>query len=234
MSTKSRFTILWIFLCAVALCCQDDDSNYPINYHKSDIHPAGSLRVFTRHGEIKNQFVINRFILRDTSTYNYWASAIVNYPYLDTIRFSSESKAVVSFFYETIQCSARNTFSTIVLTRSDTTRGFTPRNELTHQVRYLICEEKPEVYSEYLHSSTRGNYLFGFAAREKFVLKRDGAYLSAPMLMFITQYMVGENEYYGIGDYINNTLDSDFYLNLEEKDTVSLMEYQLRFEKESH
>jgi hypothetical protein len=234
MSKKSGFNILWVFLCAIALRCQDDDSTYPINYHKSDIHRAGSLRVFTRHGEIKNQYLINRFILRDTSTYNYWASALVNYPYLDTIRFSSESRAVVSFSYETIQCSARNNFSTIVLTRSDTTRGFTGGNELTHQVRYFICEEKPEVYSEYLHSSTRGNYLFGYVAREKFVLKRDGAYLSAPMILFISYSPVGENEYYGMGDYINNTLESDFYLNLEEKDTVSVMEYQLLFEKASH
>lgn len=231
MSTKSVCTILWIFFCAVALCCQDDDPTYPIIYRKSAILQAGRLRVFTHQGEIKDQYVINRFIFRDTSTYNFWASVLINQPYLDTIRFISESRAVVTFNYATIQCSARNTISTIVLTQYDTTWGFTEGNEITHQVSYLIVKEKPEIYSEYLHSSTRGLYLFGFTAREKFVLKYHGAQISAPIIMFMW-YHSNANSFRG--NYVNNSLENDFYRSLEEKDTVSLLEYQLLFEKESH
>lgn len=233
MSTKNGSSILWLFFCAVAFCCQDDDVIYPINYHKSEILQTSPFRVFTHQGEIKNPSIINKFMLRDTSNYNSWASTLVDqdHPYLDTIRFTSASQAVVKFYYSMIQCSARNTISTTVLTRSDTSWGFTEGNEITHHVSYLIGEEKPEIFSEYLYSSTRGSYLFGFAAREKFVLKHNGAHLSAPIIMF-TWYNPVANSFFRA--FINNTLESDFYRKLEEKDTVSLREYQLLFEKESH
>jgi hypothetical protein len=139
------------------------------------------------------------------------------------IKFSDAQHAEVADQDTLRSCVVSEDGANIILTRTDTSIGSTFANELTRHIIYYIGEVKPEVYSEYLISSTRGSYVFGYRAREKFVLLQSEGQILAPFIGF-KQHIGGGP---GIPMYINNNLQTDFYKNIESGDTVTLKEYFL-------
>lgn len=104
--------------------------------------------------------------------------------------------------------------------------GSTNGEVFTRKIDYTIGQVKPEVFSEYLISSTGGYYVFGYSYKPKFILNQSGSQLVAPVIQFAEH---STNTYFG--KRVNNTLQSDFYKNLPVADTLTLREYLIIYEK---
>src|ERR1051326_2637021 len=219
------FLIILIFSCKKEAPFKQ--INYPSAYYKSGIKVAGDLMVFSTAGEIKDPFIINRF-LPDSSIYSSYADQIGNNPgTMDSIKFSDAQHAIVKESYSQYNCIVDQEKKELILTRADTSDGSSYPEQFTYSIRYNIGQVKPEVYSEYLISSTRGDYLFGYTGKEKYVLQESNGQLVAPEIMFIQHHLPG---YYT--GRTNNILQNDFYKTIPTGDTVSLQGYFLLYEKQ--
>jgi len=114
----------------------------------------------------------------------------------------------------------------LILTRTDTSIGYSYGDEFTRSPAYYIGQFKPEVYSEFLVSSTRGDYQFGYITREKFILKKTVGQLVAPFILFTLHR--NQLQYWG---YVNNILQDDFYKKISAADTLTLKEYLILYKK---
>lgn len=227
---KSIAFLFLLFLLALDFSCKKDDLQiaYPSAYHKSGLKVTGDLRVFSSNGEIKNPSIISRFAGKDTAYYSAVANYIINERgVMDSIKFSDAQHGIMNDRYQPLKCLISRQDDTFVLSRTDTTRGYSSGDEFTHSMMYYIGNIKPEVYTEYLISSVRGLYVFGYTAREKFVLKESHGQLVAPLIQFIQHR---NDVQLNIG-YVNNILLNDFYKMISTDDTVTIMEYQILYEK---
>jgi len=230
LSVKLR-QLLIVSLCLFIFSCKKNDSGLSIDlsiYSKSGIRANGNFRIFSQTGEITDPFIVSRFNLNDTFDFVYMEDVTGNSPsVMKYIKFSDAQHAEVADQDTLRSCVVSEDGANIILTRTDTSIGSTFANELTRHIIYYIGEVKPEVYSEYLISSTRGSYVFGYRAREKFVLLQSEGQILAPFIGF-KQHIGGGP---GIPMYINNNLQTDFYKNIESGDTVTLKEYFLTYRK---
>ncbi len=112
----------------------------------------------------------------------------------------------------------------LILTSADTiTKCCTFGEVFTRSLPYNIGQIKPVVYSEFIQSSVRGYYNFGFIGREKFVVEQSGNELTAPIINFTLHS--GNSSF----DFVNNILQPYFYKNLSVGDTLTLKEYQILY-----
>jgi len=219
------------FLIILIFSCKKDEAfkqlTYPSVYHKSGIKLAGDLMVFSTAGEIKDPSIIDRF-LPDSSIYSNLADQIGNNPgVMDSIKFSDAQHSIVNETYSQYHCTVDQEKKELILTRTDTSAGSIYNDQFTRSIMYNIGQVKPEVYSEYLLSSTRGDYIFGYTGKEKYVLQESSGQLVAPEIIFIQHHLPG---YYN--GRANNILQSDFYKSIPTGDTVSIQGYFLLYEKQ--
>ena len=200
---------------------------YPSAYHKSGLKTAGDLRVFSSNGEIRDLSVISRFNQEDSSNFSLVADNIkISHFTMDSVQFSDVQHAIVNDRFVSLNCLFTQEGDRLILTRTDTIIGYSSGDEFTLSPAYYIGQVKPEVYSEYLISSTRGNYQFGYTAREKFIFHNSGGQLVAPFIIFMRHRE--QVEYWG---YMNNILQNDFFKKLSTTDTLTLKEYLILYEK---
>ncbi len=228
----SRF-LFSLFLCLLIFSCEDDDVSlvtYPSFYHKSGLMSSGNMRVFSSMGEIKSNSVINRYAEYDTSYYSYYAKDISNYAFMDSVKFIDSKNAILNHQYSNQDCLYSQENDLLVLTEVDTGKDCcTYREVMSRSILYYISQVKPEIYSEYLYSSTRGDYYFGFVGKRKFVFTKSGQQLVAPIIQFTQHY--GSVFNVTTRGFVNNVLQPDFYTYLAIGDTVTLMESLIRYDK---
>ena len=220
------------FLIILIFSCKKDEPfkqlTYPSVYYKSGIKIAGDLMVFSTAGEIKDPSIINRFLASDSFIYSSSADQIGNHPgVMDSIKLSDAQHAIVKESYSQYNCIVDQEKKELILTRADTSDGSSYPEQFTYSIMYNIGQVKPEVYSEYLISSTRGNYLFGYTGKEKYVLQESNGQLVAPEIIFIQHHLPG---YYN--GRANNIFQNDFYKSIPTGDTVSIQGYFLLYEKQ--
>lgn len=226
----SRFFFL-LFIPALMLACKEDKKAslliYPAVFHKSGVEAIGNLRVFSSTGEIKNSAVISRFNRYDTSYLNSYAHYISGDPQImDTIDFITGQGARLRHEGLDLNCLLTMEGDLIILTERNVTRKCCTTTEvLTRSLPYHMSRLKPEVHSEFLQSSTGGNYNFSFTGRSKYILKESDGKLVAPLIL----YNLHARNF--VSSFINNLLSAGFYSTLAAGDTVALKEYQLVFEK---
>jgi hypothetical protein len=226
-STKFLFFLLWGT--AIFSCKKNDDTQirYPSAYHKSGLKTTGDLRLFSSNGEISDPAAISRFNLLDSANFTIYADYIRdNQETMDSIQLQDPQHAIMIDQYTAKNCFLTRERGRLILTRADTSIGYSEADEFTRSPSYYIAELKPEVYSEYLISSTRGFYQFGYTGREKFILDRSGGQLAAP-LIFFTRH----RQFQDYSLYVNNFLQKDFYKNIPVGDTITLREYLVLYEK---
>ena len=232
MNVSSRLFLLFIGV-FIFSCSKDSlsDLDYPSTYHKSGIKPNGSLRVFSSAGEINNRDIISRFNQTDSSFFNNTSDNIGNYPgKMDSVYFSDAGNAIMTEYNTALHCLVKQEGKNFLLTRADTTKGTTYLNEMSHNITYYLGQVKPDLYSESLYSSTRGDYYFNYSATEKFILSKPGEELVAPIL----EYKLYRAAVNGGGDnfgYINNILQDDFFKNLDKGDTIIIKDFLITYEK---
>jgi len=228
-----NYFMKWLLACIflIAPSCNKNDSgislNYPSAFFKSGYQIIGTYRLFANTGEIKSAPLINRFYTMDTANFNYTASVIKNFPGpLDSVQFPDEQQATVFEYFQWRKTQVSRMGSKLVLTKTDTTLGYTNFDELTHNVMYYLGEIKPEVFNESIYSVSGGIYFFQYRAMEKYVLVQSSGQLYAPILQY-GFYRNGLNIHW----FLNNVLDKDFYKFLPAGDTISLREARLLFKQ---
>jgi len=227
---KSKRFLFLVLLALVIFSCKKNDSTqitYPSVYHKSGMKAAGDLRVFSLNGEILDAGVISRFSLLDSAHFTFYANSLRDDHFImDSIYLQDPQHAIVIDRYVPTNCLITRSGNRLILTRADTVIGYSSGDAFTRTIAYYIRQIKPEVYTEYLTSSTRGVYQFGFTGREKFVLDRSGGQLVAPFIFFI---LYGQQQQSTL--YVNNILQEDFYKNMAVGDTLLLKKYLVLYEK---
>ena len=226
-----KFLFLFFLIILIFSCKKDEpfkQLTYPSVYYKSGIKIAGDLRVFSTSGEIKDPSITSRFLATDSLSYSYGADQIGNNPgTMDSIKFSDAQHAIVKEGYSQYNCAVDQENKELILTRADTSARLIYNEQFTHSITYNIRQVKPEVYSEYLVSSTRGDYIFGYTGKEKYVLQESNGQLVAPEILFMQHHLL---VYYN--GRANNILQNDFYKNIPTGDTVSIQGYLLLYEKQ--
>jgi hypothetical protein len=187
----------------------------------------GELRVFSKAREITDPAIISRFNQTDSSIFAQIASYMINSrSVLDTIKFSTGKQASVIDRDISVNCTVKVQSKSLLLTAVDPEIGSTSGEVFTRKVDYNIGQVKPEVFSEYLISSTGGYYIFGYSYKPKFILKQSGSQLIAPVIQFAEH---SSNTYFG--KWVNNSLQGDFYKSLLVGDTLTLRQYLIIYEK---
>jgi hypothetical protein len=230
---KSRFAILSIVVSSILCSCDEssDTHSYPSTFSKTHVTFIGGYRIFSSKGEIKNQTIINRHIEHDTVQFHYAAKDLMHKGKLDTVFFNSPEHAIINFQYRNIPCDVtKQSPIGFILMRQDTTSGYTAINELSHHVLYFLGEAKPDIVSETLYSSIRGYYQFRYRARQPVVLLLYGNEVTVPVVMYRWSY---HNDSYSetLSGQTYNRLNEDFYQELNESDTVSVMQAYIHMKK---
>jgi hypothetical protein len=224
----------WLFVLLVislALSCDDESAlmPFPSKYMKTDAD-AGRFRLFTTAGEITNQSIVGHYILKDTPVFNPEISYMANYQgFLDTLEFISQDEVVLSSSYRSIDCRFDGVGNFLLMTEKElTTHCCTYPEAISHSLTYYISKFKPEIISEHLYSSTGGNYYFSYYGADNYVLHKT---LSGQVTAPLIQYSLHQKDRYPLYFHINNVLDPEFYRNIPEGDTVSLMEGRIFLRK---
>jgi hypothetical protein len=223
---KSILILFFIFS-----SCQKD-GNFSIEpsslFFKSSKEKKGSLRVFSGNGEVKDQLIIKSHIDSDTA----WISGISynlfpNTGRLDTIRFADSKNAIVYHDYSFKEYTVAQQQPNIFLTGKENYQSSHYGDLYSKAPSYWICQYKPPVYSEYLISSTGGNYDFGYETRNEFVLTSEKGVLKATWIVMIANY----GNRYTLIYLVQNKPDFNFYRSLTPADTVVLQEYSINYKK---
>lgn len=198
--------------------------SYHSIYHKTGIQAESKLLVFSNQGQITDPYTIGRYIAMDGDGINYYSNSLIDpyNHYQDSIEFIDPTHAKLLVDQAWVNCDLIDQFPLFILTRKDTTTSNIDYDPYSQSLRYWISQFKPEIYQEWLISSTRGYYLFGYTAREKYVYKISGTQLCAQMTLFVNHNLTG---------YVNNFMDEKFYLNLPAGDTISVQSYSLKYER---
>ena len=182
--------------------------------------------LYSTQGRINDTRIINHYASTDTVYFNNNAANLSSQSgFMDSIEFTDQFHAKMFPGFRWKNYDLSNQITKFILTGKDTTEGFIDTDPLSESLQYLIGQYRPEIYSEWLISSTRGYYYFGYTSGEKSVLKLSGNQLCAPLILY------GKHKpYFGV-NYVNNFLDEKFYLNIAEGDTVSVGFYSIKYER---
>lgn len=231
----NRFSSWMSVIALLAICsCGEKDVQpfvtFPSAYHKVGIDRNNDyLRVFASSGEITSKYIINQFLARDSSTFSYldkyYGSAA---DFMDSVEFlDSHNAAVRIYFQHKMNCDiSLEDDGLIILTQYDAASWCCYYDDVfTRTLYYNLIKVKPDVQYEYIYSSTRGLYEFGYVGKQKFVFVKHNNTLVAPFAKFMIH-----TEYPPPDRYGNNILHPDFYKNLAKGDTLVYMVSYLRYE----
>jgi hypothetical protein len=215
-----------IFLCLLLFfhsCKKENLIDAGNTFHRTKSEPAGSIRVFARSGEVTNPSIVQRFEIQDSALISFYARGSGSF---DTIRILDNHEARL-FQYSYTNYSYNVHFNELKFTGKDTTTGFSYLEVYSRTLSYFLALYKPEIYREYVVSSTAGAYNFGYRSRNEYRLLKDNEKLKAPWIVALLH-----NKAFGIrAHWLQNKLDPNFYQQLAEKDTVVLSEHFLFYEK---
>jgi len=207
-----------------------------MTYVKSEMIRVGPWRLYKQNGEVtdKNAFYDPAYAY-DTANFREAAENIKNTlssANIQSVRFMNPHEAWVKLYPTGRDCSVTATENGFVLTRNDTTTAGVCGEQMTRHLNYFIGTEKPEIYSEWLYSSTGGGFCFGYTGRQKHVFNGHPLAFYAPYTIFIVRTTSVTGDLIHIGMFTsNNNLTHDFYKHLDKTQTVSLMQYGLLFER---
>jgi hypothetical protein len=220
-----------LVLCSIQWSCSKSDGkiSYHTFYHKTKIKPSSGILVYSNQGQITDIDIVNRLIAIDSFYFSYHRNDITSSynNYHDSIEFIDALHAKVLIDYNNwSNCDITDQFPRLILTRKDTlTVSGVQYDPFSQTLPYWLCQYKPLIYQEWLVSSTRGYYLFGYSGNDKFAFKLSGDQLYAHITMYVEHKQLFQT------GYVNNFLDENFYLNLPDGDTVTIQSHSLLYEK---
>ena len=226
MKTKTLI-IVSSFLFFIFSCKKENiDFDYGATYYKSSIQQFGLLRYFTSNGEITNSSAINNYFDDDTTQFGYFSRYLMQPGYYDTLIISSPNELIDDTYNWRLRYPAKLDGRRMIVTR-DSIFGYSGPDEYTKSPGYYLLHYKPKVYSEWLYSSIRGDYIFGWLGEIKSVVTTDGTRLILPLIF----YSQRSNGQYPRSNYVNNYVAKDFVKNIMKGDTLTILEVRTYYDK---
>jgi hypothetical protein len=211
--------------------CSKSSDNFNISYnsiyHKTGVGPSTGLRLFTSKGEIKDPEILKQYNTSDNNLFLFYSGNFVqSSDFMDSIEFTDSRHARLYHNNQWIKNEVANQSTIFILSRVDTTTNSIAGDPYSESLEYAICQYKPEIFQEWLISSTRGNYVFGYTNREKYVFDLSGNFVSAYMTIYIRHQPFNTTT-----EFVNNYMDEKFYQTISQNDTLSVQSYYLRYEE---
>jgi hypothetical protein len=225
-----RCMVIFIAIIFFSSCKKDEEFSVEPSslYYKSSIQPVGPMKFFTGNGEIQDLSTINKYYGLDSAWFTRRSRALFpEHGAMDTVRFIDQENARMYNYYSYRDCSITKQNSDLLLTDKLTIQLFTSGDVFTNSPMYLISQYKPAVYSEFIVSSTGGNYLFGYDTRYLFVLSPVNGTLKANWIIMTTRSANRNFNVYSI----QNKPDFNFYRSMTATDTVLMQQYVINYTK---
>jgi hypothetical protein len=227
-TTRNRITKLTGFILPVYLmiqfysCKKENLIDEGITFYRTRTEVAGPIRVFVRSGELSDPSLVHRFEIQDSALINFYT----NIRSLDTIRILENHTARL-FQYSYAHYTYNVHFNMVKFVGKDTITSYSYLEVYTRTLYYFLAMFKPEIYKEYIVSSTAGAYNFAYRTRNEFRLLKDNDKLKSPWIVA----MLHNNAFSSRAYWLQNMLDPGFHQHLGETDTVVLRENYIIYEK---
>jgi hypothetical protein len=146
---------------------------------------------------------------------------------MDTVRFiDPENARIYDYSYRDYSITKQN--SDILLSSKSNIQLLISGDVFTKSAMYWINQYKPPVYSEYISSSTGGNYVFGYETKYLFVLSPVKGTVKANWIIMTVRSLKNNFQVYSI----QNKPDFNFYRSMTATDTVVLQQYVVNYTKQ--
>lgn len=221
-----------VILLLLAASCSKNAANVNVSYNalyfKNVAKAVGTIRLFARSGEINDAVVLSRYLDADSNYYKYFPDKIVALgEWLDTLIIKNRDTAIIKLYNTPNKYLVTSQAGKMVLISVQMATGYQFYETYSRSFDYYANQNRPVISNEYLVSSTRGIYEFGYVCRPRYVLNQAGnGGLAAPVVAFFQHKSNGEN----YANYFNGSLQQGFYQQIPLGDTVSLNEFQLIFD----
>lgn len=221
-----------IFIAIIFLCSCKKDDQFSIEpsslYYKSSIEMRGSMKMYTRDGEIKDPLILYKYYGLDSAWFTSRSQTL--FPgrgRMDTVRFIDSEKArIYDYSYRDYSITKQN--SDLLLSSKSNIQLLISGDVFSKSPMYWINEYKPPVYSEYISSSTGGNYVFGYETKYLFVLSPVKGTVKANWIIMTVRSPKNNFQVYSI----QNKPDFNFYRSMTATDTVVLQQYVVNYTKQ--
>ncbi len=226
MKAKALITVS-SFLFFIFSCKKENIGfDYGATYYKSSIQQFGIPRYFTSNGEITNSTVIRNYFDADTLRFRFLFENAMHQGYYDTLIISSPNEVINNTYNQRLRYAAAKDGQRLVCTL-DSILNYSGPDEYTKSPTYYLLHYKPKVYSEWLYSSVRGDYIFGYHGEGKTVLEADESRIIFPLIL----YQQRRNGQYPRSSYLNNYIAKDFVKSIMPGDTLTILEARVYYDK---
>jgi len=225
MRLRSAIPAIAISTIAWSACKKDSSISLGAVYHKTSIEPAGDIRVFSQSGEIKNSIVVSRLIANDSAWINDMRLYFLSNSG-DSIQMLDNENAKIREASGYVDYKVTSSDRDLIFTAKDTSTSTSAGEVYSKSIPYYLSFYKPAIYYEYIISSTRGNYEFGYTTKTQLVFTKPVNRFVAPSIAVIIQKPGNVNS-----AFVQNKPDYSFYHSLAATDTVVLREYSLIYVK---
>ena len=224
MKAKALITISSFLLLIFSCKKENADVVYGATYMKSATQTLSEIRYYSRNGNIDIKSIPAIWIDNDTARFNFLTTSIRTPGFLDSLKFINSQEAISKYYNSETKYTMEKTGSRMILTEKNII-GYhsTYADEYTKSPQYYLLQYKPEVFDEWIISSIRGAYLFGYSTKQKVVVEINGDKLFLPIIYY-QQHRNGQTIN---SSYLNNNLQKDFYKNIMAGDTIAVMEARL-------
>jgi hypothetical protein len=226
-------SILVIFIAIIFFSSCKKDDEFLIEpsslYYKSSIEMLGSMKMYTGNGEIKDPLIIYKYYGLDSAWFI--SRRKILFPErgrMDTIRFIDPENARIYDYYSYRDYSITKQNSDLLVTSKSNIQLLISNDVFSKSPMYWINQYKPPVYSEYISSSTGGNYVFGYDTKYLFVLSPAKGIVKANWIIMTVRTPNNNFQVYSI----QNKPDLNFYRSMAATDTVVLQQYVVSYTKQ--
>lgn len=226
MKLKVLITVSSLLLLVISCEKDSSDFDYGSTYYKSYVDKTTLIRYYTYQGEITNGSVINNFYSEDTAQFGYYLEYVMSKGYFDTLIIPSPNEVSVKNYGTKVSYRASKEGSRLIF-KQDSIVAYSGGDEFSRSPEYYLLQYKPKIYSEWLYSSTRGDYVFAYLGEYINVVAADGDKINFPVILS-RQRRAGK---YPISEILNNYLDREFWKKIMPGDTLTLLETKMHYEK---
>lgn len=229
-----RNTILGTLLLLLCISCKKEDPKLVVDpgirYYKEKLTPPSPVRLFANTGEVRDASILSRFASLDSNyAYDLANSMAVNPSgFLDTLRFESQTRAVISRYSALTSYDVTSRGIDLLLTGVDTLYGSIAGTEMSRNIKYFVPDPQIILYDEYISGVSQGFYYFTFRFQDRLMVRSGGAQsYDIPFLLY-SWYRPNNTL---SREFITGALQSDFYKHIPNADTVAIREYKAHFTK---
>lgn len=192
---------------------------YGINFKKTSFERSSNFSVYTHGKLITDATIHNQFKATDSFLMGHFLENLLFSLEVTNVKLVNANEAYVDHQYEIDTCDISLDGNMVILTDRTTLSSINSEDPYTYTPNYYTGKYKPPIPDEWLISSTRGQYIFGYLIRRQNIFEYIGGRLETPYIAF-RQYRNGS---LFRSFNMNNTLKTDFFHSIPPGDTLSIL-----------